>query len=445
MRNYFSVILLLLLSIYGCGKGNIKEEAFSKLSGMVKKTFDENSVKVIVDTTDVIADIKPEAIRGVNLNNAMQVAKIKDKAAQLKIPTITYPAGNIGDERDCNSENDLRFFSLQQLLVGKPFTFAQIRVFGGTPEKAIESIETAKKVGVRVDVWSIGNEPDLYYKNKAPEWTPEYYSKKFREIVEAMRSKYPDIKVAGPMVSQPKDDWIRTFIKENGDLVDVLAWHWYPTSGNEDSEYALSTAERIKDQIQTYRTLLKDPSSNPKGYKRDIKLALTEYATHWNTPNSRHIGDIVGGLWLAEVMGYLAQYKIDFSHYFCFGTYGGHSLFEPDTYFPRPTYWVIYFYANYFGNKLLNSISSDEKLKVFASTDSEGAKYILLINKSANIDKQVSINLLNNSSPTKEVKMYTLSWSETGAKTNATEIAAFDGKTITINVPKYTVNAVVIK
>lgn len=311
------------------------------------------SYQIKVDFSQKTVKIKPESIRGVNVNNAMQIALIKDKIRLLNIPTITYPAGNAADEQDENSQDNMSFFSLQQGMLGNPFTFVQIRVFNGTVEGALKSIKIAESNQVRVDVWSIGNEPDLYYRNATPDWTLDKYNRVFREIVSVMRKDYPDIKVAGPMTSNPNDDWIRSFIKENGDLVDVLAWHWYPTDGTWDNDKAIATAPMITNQINTYRKWLKDPLYNPKGYQRDIKLALTEYAIHWNTPKATQLADMTGAVWTAEVLGYMAQEQIDYSHYFCLGTYGGHSIFEPVSYFRRPIYYVFMFYSTHFGNQMV--------------------------------------------------------------------------------------------
>lgn len=394
---------------------------------------------VRVDFSKVIAVTKPESIRGVNLNNAMMVVKIKDKAMKMKIPTITYPAGNQGDERDCNTDADLNFFSMQQAMVGTPFTFVQTRVFGGTPELAIWSMERAISNGVRVDVWSIGNEPDLFARNHAPEWTSTHYNEVFRDMVTKMRAHNPNIKIAGPMVSQPKDDWIKAFITANGDLFDVLAWHWYPTDGSASDERALSTATDIRNQIQRYRSWLKDPAINPKGYTKDYKLALTEFALHWATPRFRHLTDMVAGMWTAEVLAYMAMDGMDYSHYFCFGAFGGHAIFEDMYYTPRPNYYIFNILANHFGTNWVNAITSDEKIKAFGSTDGDKMKYVLLINQNQG-EKKVNVDLSGAAASVTKVKLFTVTTNEKGAKMDVSDLTPADGK-VQVVLPAYTVNA----
>lgn len=439
-----SFIFVLTVTAISCSKESkatttVKKPSFPD----IQKTVDSDEVTIYADSEYITAVVKPYSIRGMNLNNSMQVAKVIDKAKALKIPTITYPAGNIGDTHDMTREMDFNFLSLQlAMLENTPFTFVQTRVFGGTVEGALQAVKNAEKVGVKVDVWSIGNEPDLYHRAHAPEWTAEYYAKIFRDQVTALKAYNKDIKVAGPMVSQPKDDWIKVFIKECGDLVDVLAWHWYPTSGDASDEMALATAPDIKEQIQRYRSWLKDPKMNPKGYKRDIKLALTEYAIHWNTPNKRHLGDMVGAMWLAEVLGYLAEGEIDFSHYFCFNEYGGHSLFEQGNYKPRPSYWVFNFYANYFGTKTIASISSDEKVKVISSKD-DNKVYIMAINQSKDKTKKLSLNILNAKSKFSKVIQNSLTGELKGPILKS--ITNDFSENLKINLEPYSVNAIVIE
>lgn len=361
-------------------------------------SFAQTSSAVTIDPSQVIAEIKPEAIGGMNINNSMVIIKIKDQVNALKIKTVTYPAGNVADDDtmiDTNSEDYFKIFKVQQSLLGNPLTFVQVRLFKGTPELAAAAVKRAKTMGIRVDYWSIGNEPDLYAPHKGDKsWTKDKYNQIFREYADAMRAVDPTVKVAGPLPCNPNDSWIESFIYECGDIVDVLAWHWYPTDGKASDESALATAPYVIDQIERYRSWLKDPEKNPKGYQRHIKLAITEYALHWNTPVFRHLTDMVAAVWTAEVAGYMAQYGLDYSHYFCLGQYGGHAVFEQaPSYMERPVFYVFQFYANHFGRHMVASSSNDSLIKVFASKDDKGKHYAILINQSPDEEKIVNVNL----------------------------------------------------
>jgi len=50
-----------------------------------------------------------------------------------------------------------------------------------------------------------------------------------------------------------------------GDLVDVLAWQWYPSDGSMPEEQALATAKDVGDHIRMFRAWTKDPEINPLG------------------------------------------------------------------------------------------------------------------------------------------------------------------------------------
>lgn len=358
--------------------------------------YAETTSHVVIDPSQIIAEIKPGSIGGMNVNNSMVIIKIQDMVNDLKVQTITYPAGNVADDDmmiDTNSEEYFKTFRIQQRLMGNPLTFIQTRLFKGTTDQAVAAVNRAKAMGIRVDYWSIGNEPDLYAAHKGDKsMTMEKYNRVFREYAEAMRAADPNLKLAGPLPSNPLDNWIESFIYDCGDIVDVLAWHWYPTNGRWDDEMALATAPDVIQQIERYRSWLKDPEKNPKGYHRDIKLAITEYALHWDTPVFRHLTDMVAAVWTAEVAGYMGQYGLDYSHYFCLGQYGGHAVFEQaPSYMERPVFYVFKFYANYFGRHMVSATSNDPMIKTFASKDEKGKNYVILINKSADQESIVRV------------------------------------------------------
>jgi alpha-L-arabinofuranosidase len=336
-----------------------------------------------------IAEIKPYSIGGVNFNNAMNVIPVLKEVKALKIPAISFPAGNVGDEKEYTLEA-IDFFKIQQKLLDRPLTFFQINLFSGTPDYAVKMMARAKEKGVRVDVWVIGNEPDHYIPiRKDPSWTKEKYCKKFREFARAMRRFDPNAKLAGPVVTVERDTWISCFIKECGDLMDVLVWHWYPTDGNLPNDKALSTASYVRNEIKKYKEMLKSPISNPRGFKRNIETAINEYAIHWDSQRTAQIGDIVGAMWLTEVLGIFVEQGLDYSHFFCLLQYGGHSLFDIDL--PRPSYYVFEMYRKYFGKYLLSYSQNDPLLKIVPSETEEGVISVFLVNEDAQFYKRVTL------------------------------------------------------
>lgn len=408
-------------------------------------SFADQVTQVSIDPSKVVGTIKPQALVGLNVNTAMMVINVKKMLDPLKVSAITYPAGNVGDEADKNVYGDapLTMFKQQQKQLGMPFTFFQVRLFNSTPEFAADTVRRVLAMGIRVDVWTIGNEADLYGSARGDKsWNPEKYSKVFREYATAMRAVKPDLKLAGPGCSQPKDGWIEPFVAECGDIVDVLMWHWYPVSPGVDAEAALDTASNAVDDIQRYRDLLTDPQTNPKGYKRDIKLAINEYAIHWNSNIFTFLTDMVGAMWTAEVLGYYGQTGLDYSCYFCLGAYGGHALFEnPPSYMERPVYYSLLFYRNHFGTSMVSATSSDPLVKTFASIDGKGKHYIMLINKDPDNVKTTLINWPNGKPTPKTLQGFVLTEERSGEKMREDELKPVDDK-ISVTLPPYSVVAV---
>jgi hypothetical protein len=300
-------------------------------------------------TLDVVPD-GPVPIRtaigGFNVSNAMLLLKVKDKVATLAPSTYTWPAGNVGDEYPLNRAA-LEYLRLQQKFVPAGIWFNQFNLFQGTLEQAIEQVRVARESGVRTDVWTIGNEPDLYGPNRGDKsWTAQKYAAVYRQWATALKAAYPGIKLSGPAISQPKDDWMKVFLAECGDLVDVVSWHWYPTNAKATDAQALATSRDVGPMVAKYRAWVTDNAYNPLGYKNPIETALTEFAVHWDTNNETQINDIIGACWTADVLGRLAESGLNYSHFFCLQEYGGHAIFTSGNK-PRVGYWVFDFYKSF--------------------------------------------------------------------------------------------------
>jgi hypothetical protein len=353
-----------------------------------EKTSDVVSASVA--TQKIIGSASPFAINGFNFNNAMQVFTLRDKIAKLGIKSVTFPAGNLGDLAYV-TDAEMKYFKSQQEYVGNPVTFMQVRLLGGTKEGAVAQMKLAKKYDVRVDYWTIGNEASLYAEHVVDaSWTVEKYDKIFREWVLAMKSYDREAKFAGPVPNQPLDDWVSKFIYDCGDIVDVLSWHWYPTDGRWSDSDAINTARNCLPTIERYSAMLKNPETNPKGYKRPIQTALSEWGISWDTERTRHLTDMVGVLWSAEVEGEIARSGIVFSHYFCLNQYGGHALFNKLNK-PRLLYYLFEMMNEHLGKLSLESTSSDEEVWVNASKTDNNDVTVFLINRSPDKKKNIAI------------------------------------------------------
>lgn len=288
---------------------------------------------------DPIAEPHPTLINGMNFGNWMIVYDLLEEYNELKIPLLRFPAGNYGDDH-LLSEASLRLFMMVVRDMGA-IPMVQHNIFKGDVAEAVKWVEYAKANDFGIKYWFIGNEPDLFGTNRgAPQWTAEYYSEQFREYAMAIKEVDPDAKVIGPVVAQtPNELWIKTFLNIAGDLVDILAWQWYPSDGSMDEKQALASAAAVGDHIRMFREWISDPAVNPKGYEREIPLFLSEFGLSWRTNHARLLTDMTSALWLAEVWGEMVLAELEYAAYFALQGTGGHGLYDVALW-PRPAYFV---------------------------------------------------------------------------------------------------------
>jgi hypothetical protein len=314
-----------------------------------------------VDLDRPIAPVNRAVLGGYNFGNWMPVVDFLEDLQAVKPAELRFPGGNVGDENDLTDASLANFQSNLKML-GNPPAVIQTRVFQGGiskdppkngPEDAAEDVRMAKARGINVRYWEIGNEPDLFSRTRGdPSWTPAKYCQVFRAQAAAMKAVDPSVKVAGPAVSGAKpirDNFIAGFVKECGDVVDVLTWHIYPTDGQMTDELALSTVSEADETIDGLRALWADPQANPKGHQRKIQMGITEYGLSWFTTRFHHLTDVPAAMWASEMALRFAEKGLDSAHYFAFAVTGGHGLVDQAG-VRRPTYFAF---------TMLNKLSGD--------------------------------------------------------------------------------------
>jgi hypothetical protein len=198
---------------------------------------------LFVDTAVTLGAINP-FVYGTNYGPWTAVPpNALDDFQQSGLTFIRFPGGNWGDENGIRA-NHLDMLKLMMEMVDASVTIS-VNLREGTPEQAVELMRMAAEKEIEVAYWSIGNEPNLYAGHLNEErWDTAYYNARWREFAEAMRAEDPGILLVGPNLSQyaavdeqnPKDehgrDWMRDFLRANGDLVDNVAIHRYPFGAN---------------------------------------------------------------------------------------------------------------------------------------------------------------------------------------------------------------------
>lgn len=339
-------------------------------------------LRVSAQLGDPGPDISPGAITGFNVGLAMQFALHLSEFQALDIHTLRFPPGNDADNYPL-TRNMVEALKVQWQLLGEPELLIVTNFFEGA-EHAQSAARSFDETGIPVHAWAIGNEPDLYPRNRMdPSWTVEVYCDRFRSVAEVLREIDPEAVISGPAVSGSRplgETYLRDFLTLCGDVIDVLSWHIYPTDGTWDDEAALATSQQVGEEIQRYRSWLRDPEINPLGYERDIGLAITEFGLSWRTPNFRHLEDMIAALWLADALGQMATEGVTWGHYFALQAMGGHGLIARGGWL-RPTYTVYEMLAGFTGRT--RSIELDNApalLGAYAAENEDGLR-VLIVNR----------------------------------------------------------------
>lgn len=219
-------------------------------------------------------------------------------AEDAGITLLRYPGGEWGDHNELRSYQIDQFVDLARRMGAEPYIC--VRLPGGSPEKAAALVHYANvEKAYNIKFWAIGNEPSLYAGAEPGAgwvrdvvWDTERYNQEWRAYAEAMRAVDPSIQLIGPEIHQwsdnpqiaPSDpsgrDWMTEFLRANGDLVDVVAFHRYPFPNNAEAIPATIADLRGNGQewdsiIPAIRRLVQETTG------RDIPIGVTEINSHW--------------------------------------------------------------------------------------------------------------------------------------------------------------------
>jgi len=317
------------------------------------------------------------------------------------VTLLRFPAGNWGDENDIYPNMADELARLAALLDAE--VAVQARSWrNGAPEKAAELVRycnVENDYGFRY--WEVGNEPDLYERRPSrsgdPAFDVDWYNAQFRAYAEAMKAVDPDIQIVGPAVTGGWREWMPAFLAANGDIVDVISWHWYSHGDELSDAEALATPVEIEEQIETIRAWWRDPEINPKGHRRPTPpLFLSEYSVSWASGVRRQLGAQVGALWDAEVVGRMANAGLEMAAHFSLqGSAGGtrwHGLIGMLEE-PRPVYGVYRLYSHWGATQAAVESSDEPMLPAFASLRDDGSLAVLVVNKNPAAAREAALTV----------------------------------------------------
>ncbi len=245
--------------------------------------------------------------------------------------------------------------------------------------------------GYGVKYFSIGNEPDLYADSGGlsdptlpaiPGYTPADYCASATAYVAQMKSVDPTIQIVGPDLSwryipNTANDWLTPILQSCGNLFDVIAIHRYPFSA------VAASVPRVAADLPAFDSVISAVRGilNDTGFG-DKPLAITEMNVVYDAKPSSDVPDAGSGtvpsaLWLADTLGESANlglwttalWNISDTDDWSLGIIG-----EPPTQTPRPEYYALALYAQYFGPTLVNVTSVPAGVRAYATrnaTDTE--------------------------------------------------------------------------
>ena len=348
---------------------------------------------VWVDPTVALGEISP-LVYGTNYGPWMAVTVENQPnfdASGLKF--LRFPGGRWGDS------NNLRDYQIRQLMthvdqINGDVTISA-RLLDGSPEQAADLVTMVnEEMGHDVRLWSIGNEPSLYNTmQQADEWTTAYFNEQWRLYAEAMLAVDPDITLLGPNTHQfradestnPKDvnglDWMREFLKANGDMVDVVTFHRYPFPQSfsdpiPSREELRNNSEEWDEIIPKIREVILEETG------RDIPIGIMEINSNWSdaagsdtTPDSH-----LNAIWWSDVLARMIQQDVDMvTHFALQSNKSGWALMNRTG--VRPTYYIYQVYDELGESKVASGSDERYVTVVAAERAADGALTVLLINR----------------------------------------------------------------
>lgn len=311
-------------------------------------------------------------------------SELKSQITSAGLTTVTFPGGGWGDE------NDIQGYQLDQFIASckrsaVPRIVARLR--GGTAQAAAELVRYANVTkGYNVEYWGIGNEPDLYEANGLTGYNVDRYNAEWRSFAQAMKAVDPNIKLVGPDISQfvahpvtddlqARTNWLLSFLKANGDLVDVVSVHRYPFPGEDGMAPTKDELRANGKEWDTMISVLREIARAQTG--RDLPVAVTAANSSRvaNSGGEATLESHYNAIWWADVLGRLIRQDADMVDQFAVS--GDWGIFGPSG--PHPIFNVYQMYSR-FGYKQVRAVSDDPLVSIYAAKQQYGTLELMIVN-----------------------------------------------------------------
>ena len=217
-----------------------------------------------------------------------------------------------------------------------------------------------------------------------------------------MKAVDPTIKVAiNVKMENDPNGWTVRSLKAAKDYVDLITITFYPvnTKQDEDEKFVLSTPQTFTKPYLDVKDAVK--SVFPKEKWDSLWVIPVGYNTVTGRPGNVTVS-IVNALWNADLIGIMANLGVEQTDYWALhnaypprgGDYG--LLTSDSSNIPHFHYFALKMMATHLKKQMVEAVSDDSLLSVYASRDINADKLSLfLINKSKTNSKNVSLNLQN--------------------------------------------------
>lgn len=234
-------------------------------------------------------------------------------------------------------------------------------------------VQLISELNLPIHSIEIFNEKETEYQHAG---VLEAYWSLFNRISRAIKKTNPDIKVAGPALTWPKQIWVEGFLDACGNNIDYFTWHSY-YSGNPETPtptIVLNGANHI-DSLAGYV----NKALTEHNLQNKVKSCITEYNVQWTwTPFEVRHANNIGAVFQAGVVKRMAQRNLEAALVWHLK---GHSygLIDGDNKL-RSTGQLFLWGRKYLCGSQVEVVSSDSDVDVMPIVNQNGKKAVLLIN-----------------------------------------------------------------
>jgi hypothetical protein len=388
-RSFLWLLLVFLLALSACQ--DVSLPGLSSLFPTATATQRPTPLPdtLYVNTDSRLGEISPY-LYGTNYGPAQAIPlEMMPYAKQAGFTVFRFPGGAWTDRGALSPVQIDQFIEFCKEFNALPTISVALK--NGSPEMAAELVRyTNIEQRYKVKYWSIGNEPTLYEHELGETYDTVRFNQEWRAIALAMKAVDPTIKLMGPELHQwgtsaestlrdsSGRDWMIEFLKENGDLVDVITVHRYPlwkpfAESVTPSELRENTQE-WEDLVIYLRQLIHEHTG------RDLPIAFTEVNSD---PRSVMMGEatpdtLYNAIWYADVLGKLGRQNVFMVNQWVVSqSTTGLGLFMRNTI--RATLYTFSLYTH-FGNERVYASSGFEYVNIYAARREDGALSIMIVN-----------------------------------------------------------------